>query len=135
MLASCSLFASLCDAAAATEVLLTGIVPKPQLSACSPFLLFAAAVEHSRAIVARPLRRAMPLLASRQRIVVLLSLVAHAPCWSLFCASTSPEFATATPTSCSAHTFSSPSSLPKLLPSSSFVTHAPVICIVVAFAS
>jgi hypothetical protein len=111
-------------------ILYSSLVPKPQLSPCSPFLLFAAAVEHSRSIVARPLRRAAPF--SRQRIAVPLSLIVHAPCWSLFCASTSPEFATATPTSCSAHTASSPSCLP---PSSSFVTRAPVICNVVAFTS
>ena len=80
-------------------------------------------------------RRAAPLLASRQCIVAPLPLVTHAPCWSLFCASTSLEFATATPTSCSAHTASSPSSPPKLSPSLSFNTHVPVIRTVVAFTS
>jgi hypothetical protein len=40
----------------------------------------------------RPLRRATPFLTSRQRIVVPLPLVAHTPCWFLFCASASPEF-------------------------------------------
>jgi hypothetical protein len=57
------------------------------------------------------------------------------PCWSLFCASTSLEFATATPTSCSAHTASLPSSPSKLSPSSSFNTRVPVIRTVVVFTS